>query len=99
MPLCDPFPPTEVMTECNCVHFGLGFVKYRSNHTRGKGKQLSSMKLHVTGVVLAIFVLLGAVGQGMAGEPKRSGWYVGAGAGVNWTSEMKQAGWNLDTLC
>ena len=28
----------------------------------------------------------------MAGEPKRSGWYVGAGAGVNWTSEMKQAG-------
>ena len=35
----------------------------------------------------------------MAGEPKRSGWYVGAGAGVNWTSGMKQAGWNLDTLC
>ena len=61
--------------------------------------RLSSMKLHVIGVVLAVCALLGAGGQGMAGEPKRSGWYVGAGAGVNWTSEMKQAGWNLDTLC
>ena len=26
-------------------------------------------------------------------------WYVGAGAGVNWTSEMNQAGWNRDTTC
>ena len=61
--------------------------------------QLSSMKLHVTGIVLAVSVLLGAGGQGMAGEPKRSGWYIGAGAGVNWASGMKLAGRNLDTLC
>ena len=48
---------------------------------------------------MAVSVLLGAAGQGMAGEPKRSGWYVGAGAGVNWASGMKLAGRNLDTLC
>ena len=34
-----------------------------------------------------------------AGEPQRSGWYVGAGVGANWSSDMEQMGHNRDTLC
>ena len=36
---------------------------------------------------------------GMADDSQRSGWYVGAGVGASWISDMKQAGWNRDTIC
>ncbi len=29
----------------------------------------------------------------------RSGWYVGGGLGVAWSSDLKQEGWNQDTFC
>lgn len=53
----------------------------------------------VASAVLGVCVALGVSGQGMAGESQRSGWYAGAGAGVNWISDMEQAGWNRDTIC
>ena len=45
-------------------------------------------------------IVMGFVASGAASaEPGRSGWYVGGGIGVNWTSRMDQAGWNRDTYC
>lgn len=57
------------------------------------------MRQAIASVVLGVCVLLAAPGQGMAGESQPSGWYVGAGAGLNWISDMKQAGWNRDDIC
>ena len=48
-------------------------------------------------ILLGLGVLLGT--PGMAGDAQRSGWYVGAGIGANWMSDMNQSGWNRDTLC
>ena len=39
-----------------------------------------------------------AAAQNAAGE-RRSGWYVGGGAGVNWASDINQRGSNRDHLC
>ncbi|MCY4419951.1 MAG: hypothetical protein OXC42_01640, partial [Gammaproteobacteria bacterium] len=47
--------------------------------------------------LLGLGALLSA--PGMADDTQRAGWYVGAGAGVNWVSDLKQAGWNRDTIC
>ncbi len=49
-------------------------------------------------VVGVIVVSVAASGEASA-EPWRSGWYVGGGVGVNWTSQMDQKGWNRDTYC
>ena len=59
----------------------------------------SSWKLSAIGAALGICAVIGAAGQSAAGEAKRSGWYIGAGVGLNWTSEMEQAGRNRDTIC
>lgn len=48
-------------------------------------------------ILLGLGVLLGT--PGMAGDAQRSGWYVGAGIGANWMSDMNQSGWNRDTFC
>ncbi len=32
-------------------------------------------------------------------EPRRSGWYLGSGAGPSWGSTISQSGWNQDPLC
>ena len=62
--------------------------------------RISSRKFRTAAVTLGICVFLGAaMGQSAAGEPQRSGWYLGAGAGANSTSLMKQAGHNRDTTC
>ena len=47
--------------------------------------------------LLGLGTLLSA--PGMADDTQRAGWYVGAGAGLNWVSDLKQAGWNRDTIC
>ena len=62
------------------------------------------MKLKLFGTalvhaVLGLLIMLAVPGPGMATEPGDSGWYVSAGAGVNWISDMEQAGWNRDTNC
>ena len=49
--------------------------------------------------ILGVCIVLGAAGESTAGEPRRTGWYVGAGAGLNWSSSMKQVGHNQDTTC
>ena len=41
----------------------------------------------------------GAPAQDAAEEPRRSGWYLGAGAGPSWGSTISQSGWNRDPLC
>lgn len=50
------------------------------------------------GVVWGLVMIFAASGEAGA-EPWRSGWYVGGGAGVNWTSQMDQRGWNRDVYC
>ena len=50
-------------------------------------------------IVLGVCGMLAVPGIGMAGESQASGWYVAGGAGVNWISDMDQAGWNRDTIC
>ena len=57
------------------------------------------MRLRTTGYLLACFALFGATGKTTAEESNRSAWYVDAGAGMNWTSTMKQEGWNRDMIC
>lgn len=52
-----------------------------------------------TRVVLAICMILAVPYPSMAGESGASGWYVGGGAGANWISDMKQAGWNKEPTC
>ena len=49
--------------------------------------------------ILGVCIVLGAAGGSAAGEPRRTGWYVGAGTGVNWSSSMKQVGHTRDTTC
>ncbi|MYB88583.1 MAG: hypothetical protein F4X93_01275 [Proteobacteria bacterium] len=47
--------------------------------------------------LLGLAVLLGS--PGMADDTRHSGWYVGAGVGLGWMAEIKQAGWNRDSIC
>ncbi len=61
--------------------------------------QLSSAMLRAILGILGVCIVLGASGGNAAGEPQRSGWYVGAGVGANWSSGMEQAGRNRDTIC
>ena len=49
-------------------------------------------------VSAALLMVCAMPGQAHA-KPERSGWYVGGGVGMNWTSSMDQVGWNLDTYC
>lgn len=53
----------------------------------------------VMSCVLGACSVLGAAGDSAAGEPRRTGWYVGGGVGADWPSTMKQVGHNRDTLC
>ncbi len=48
--------------------------------------------------VLVLFSVPDATAQHSAGE-RRSGWYVGGGVGVNWSSDINQRGSNRDHLC
>ena len=47
---------------------------------------------------LLIFWAADATAQSVAGE-RHSGWYIGGGGGVDWTSEIEQTGSNRDPLC
>lgn len=51
----------------------------------------------VFGIGAALMVVLSS-GEADAG-PGRSGWYVGGGIGVNWTSQIDQTGRNRDVYC
>ena len=59
----------------------------------------SSIKLRVIMIALALCVILGLAGASAAQGAKPSGWYVGAGAGINKASGIEQAGHNRDTIC
>ena len=73
--------------------------RMQSSKEGGAGVKLALAWRRVASAVLGVCVALGVSGQGMAGESQHSGWYAGAGAGVNWISDMEQAGWNRDTIC
>lgn len=55
----------------------------------------SATWLGVVGVIVMSFAVVGEAGA----ESGRSGWYVGGGVGVNWTSQMDQVGQNRDVYC
>ena len=59
----------------------------------------SSIKLRVIMIALALCAILGLAGASAAQEAKPSGWYVGAGAGINKASGIEQAGHNRDNIC
>lgn len=61
--------------------------------------RLSSAVFRAMWGILGVCIMLGASCGSAAGEPQRSGWYVGAGVGANWSSDMDQMGHNRDTLC
>ena len=49
-----------------------------------------------------VIVALLATGSGTKAAdeaPARSGWYLGAGLGAGWTSNLQQEGWNRDAFC
>ena len=58
-----------------------------------------SKKQCVITAVLAVCAILSMAGASAAQEARPSGWYVGAGAGVNKASTVKQAGHNRDNIC
>ena len=70
-------------------------LKNRLSDFRGDSMKCSAAWLCAVGVIGMIFVASGEAGA----EPGRSGWYVGGGIGVNWTSRMDQKGWNRDSYC
>lgn len=53
----------------------------------------------IASVALGACAMLSVPSQGVATDLQSSGWYVGVGAGLNWISEMDQAGWNRDHIC
>ena len=54
----------------------------------------------VLAVALLTLPVSDASGRSESVEDLRSSdWYVNAGAGLNWTSDMDQAGWNRDHIC
>ena len=59
----------------------------------------SPKKLCVITVALALCAILGLAGVSAAQQAKPSGWYVGAGAGINKASGIEQAGHNRDNIC
>ena len=59
----------------------------------------SSIKLRVIMTALALCAILGLAGASAAQQAKPSGWYVGAGAGINKASGIEQAGHNRDNIC
>lgn len=59
----------------------------------------SCKKRFVVTAALAICACLSSAGASAAQEAKPSGWYVGAGLGINKMSGVKQAGWNRDNVC
>ena len=61
--------------------------------------RISSKKLCAAITALAVCAILSMAGTSAAQEARPSGWYVGAGAGVNKTSTVKQAGHNRDNIC
>ena len=44
-------------------------------------------------------LVLCSISDVAAQNGSRSGWYVGGGIGPNWTSDIDQKGWNLETTC
>ena len=61
--------------------------------------RFSTKKLCAVIAVLAVCAILSAAGTSAAQEAGPSGWYLGAGAGINKTSTMKQAGYNRENTC
>ena len=61
--------------------------------------RLESFIFSTIGGILSLCPLPGTAAESGDGEPRRSGWYVGAGVGGNWASDMDQEGWNRETLC
>ncbi len=55
----------------------------------------STARVFVVGAMVMSVAVVGEVGA----TSKRSGWYIGGGIGVNWTSRIDQEGWNRDTFC
>ena len=72
----------------------LQYVKGRSSR-----KLLASIIASAVGGILVLCSISGVAAQSGAGEPPRSGWYVGGGIGSNWASDLDQEGWNRDPLC
>ena len=60
---------------------------------------LASFISAAAGGILALCPFAGTAGESGDEEPRRSGWYVGAGVGTNWASDLDQEGWNRETLC
>ena len=72
----------------------------------GTGRSLQEFSMLLTSVIasavggiLVLCSISGVAAQSGAGEPPRSGWYIGGGIGSNWASDMDQKGWNRDPLC
>ena len=61
--------------------------------------RFSPKKLCAITAALAVCAILSMAGASAAQEARPSGWYVGAGAGVNKASTVKQAGHNRDNIC
>ncbi len=61
--------------------------------------RFSPKKLYALTVTLSICAILGARGESAAQVARPSGWYMGAGVGINKTSGVKQAGYNRDDIC
>ena len=59
----------------------------------------SPKKLCVITAALALCAILGLAGVSAAQQAKPSGWYVGAGVGINKASRIEQAGHNRDNIC
>ena len=53
----------------------------------------------VAAAALAVCACLSAAATNAAQETGSSGWYVGAGLGINKMSSLEQAGWNRDSVC
>ena len=56
---------------------------------------LTSVISSAVGGILVLCSISGVAAQSGAGEPPRSGWYVGGGIGSNWASDLDQEGWNV----
>ena len=49
--------------------------------------------------VIAVLLAAGSVARAADAGSARSGWYLGAGLGAGWTSDLTQEGWNRDRFC
>ena len=57
------------------------------------------MRLMPAIAVIVILAATGAVASAADEGTVRSGWYLGAGLGAVWTSDLQQEGWNRDAFC